>query len=175
MEDAVKSVTRKLSGESGPGGKESEALHGYILKSVEDIKILRTSMETFIDWIFNESPLWTTCRAYISGRLIALEKQPDMRMVGVGETWRHLFDKIVLKVKGPEDKMLCQYEHMCAGINAGIYGVVHGVQDIWNENLTIEDWVFLLVYANNTLNKINRIEMLWKVCHFMAVHSSLCI
>ena len=38
-------------------------------------------------------------------RLIALDKQPGVRPVGVGETWRLIFAKIVLKVTGPETTM----------------------------------------------------------------------
>ena len=36
MEGAVESVGRKLSGSSGPGGTDSEALQGRLLKFVED-------------------------------------------------------------------------------------------------------------------------------------------
>ena len=46
--------------------------------------------------------------AIMSGRLIALYKQPDVRPVGVEETWRHLFDKILLKVTGQGVTMSCQ-------------------------------------------------------------------
>ena len=44
---AVESVARKNSGSSGPGGTESEALQGWLLKFGEDISILRTRFETF--------------------------------------------------------------------------------------------------------------------------------
>ena len=59
---------------------------------------LRNTVEIFVDWIANGSPPWTAYRAFMSGRLIALDKQPDIRLVGVGETWQRLFDEIVLKV-----------------------------------------------------------------------------
>ena len=40
----------------------------------------------------------------MSGRLIALNKQPGIRLVGVGETWRSLMAKFLLWVAGPEAK-----------------------------------------------------------------------
>ena len=54
---------------------------------------------------------------------------------------------------------------MCDGIKAGIDSAVHEDQYIWDENSTTEYWGFFLVDANNALNKINQINMLWKVCH----------
>ena len=48
-EEAVESVACKLSGASGPGGTDSEALQGWIMKFGEDISRLRTSVETFVD------------------------------------------------------------------------------------------------------------------------------
>ena len=40
----------------------------------------------------------------MSGRLIALDKHPGIRPVGVGETWRRLMAKCMLQVMGPEAK-----------------------------------------------------------------------
>ena len=39
------------------------------------------------------------------------------------------------------------------------------VQYIWGANSTKENWGFILIYAKNALNKINRIGMLWTVRH----------
>ena len=47
--EAVELVARKLLGSSGPGGTESEALHGWILKFGEDSTRLRTSVEDFVE------------------------------------------------------------------------------------------------------------------------------
>ena len=66
-------------------------------------------------------------RAFISSQLIALDKQPGVRPVGVGETWRRLFSNILLKVTGSEATMACQDDQLCARIMAVIDGGVHGV------------------------------------------------
>ena len=124
-EDAVKLVARKLLGSSGPGGTDSEALHGWLLKLGDDSKRLCTSVEIFVDWLANGSPPWAAYRAFMSGRLMAFGKQPGVHPVGVGETWRHLFDSIVINITGTEDKMACQDDQLCAGLKAGINGAVH--------------------------------------------------
>ena len=46
----------------------------------------------------------------MSGRLIALYKQPGVRPVGVGETWLHLMRKCVLSMTGQEAKAACGTE-----------------------------------------------------------------
>ena len=44
----------------------------------------------------------------ISGRLIALDKQPEIKPFGVGETWRRLMVKCLLQVTGQEAKDACR-------------------------------------------------------------------
>ena len=61
--------------------------------------------------------------------------------------------------------MVCQDEQMCAGLKAGINGTFQGVQAIWDKSSTMEDWEFLFMEANNALNEINRVGMLWTVQH----------
>ena len=71
-EDVVELVARKLLGSSGPGSKDLESLHGWLLKLREDRKILFTGVETFVDWLANGSPPWAAYCRFISDRLIAL-------------------------------------------------------------------------------------------------------
>ena len=42
-----------------------------------------------------------------------------------------------------------------------IDGAVHGVQAIWDEKLTMEEWGFLPVDTKNAFKNINRMGMLW--------------
>ena len=120
-------------------------------------------METFVYWLAIGSPPWATYRAFMSGLMIALDKQPDVHPVGVGETWWRLLSNIVLKVTGPEVTMACQYDQMCAGLKAGIDGAIHRVQALWYKNSSTEEWVFLLVDANNSFNEINQVIIIWTV------------
>ena len=122
-------------------------------------------METFSNWLDNKIPPWAAYNAFISGCLIALDKQPGVHPVGVRETWRQIFDKIVLKLTGPESIMVCKDDQLYAALKAGINGAVHWVQAILEENPTTKDWVFLPVDAENAFNEINRTVMLWTVCH----------
>ena len=102
------------------------------MKFGADSTRLHIRVGTFVDWISNGSLPWTDYRAFMFGHLIALDKPPGVRLVGVGETWRCLLSKIVLKVTGPEATMAYQYDQLCAGLKAVIDGAVHVVQSIWD-------------------------------------------
>ena len=52
-EEAIKLAVEKRPGASGPGVTDLEALQGRILKSVEDRKILCTSVTIFVNWLAN--------------------------------------------------------------------------------------------------------------------------
>ena len=99
----------------------------------------------FFDWLDNKRLPWASYRAFIFVRLIAIDKEPDFFPVIVGETWRRLFAKCVLRVTEPKLSIACQDDQLCAGLKVVIDGAVHGVQSIWETKLTTKDWVFLLV------------------------------
>ena len=70
----------------------------------------------------------------MSGRLITLDKQPGFRLVRVGETWRRLMTKCVLRVTGQDTKAACGIEHLARGLEAGTEGGIHAMRLIWNHH-----------------------------------------
>ena len=70
----------------------------------------------------------------MSGRLIALDKQPGIRPVGVGETWRRLMAKCLLKVAGPEPKAAYGTTQLAGGLEAGIEGAIHAMRVLFKEH-----------------------------------------
>ena len=81
----------------------------------------------------------------MSGRILAIYKQPDVRQKDVGKPWRRLFAECLMKFTGPETINACQDDEICAVLKAGIDGAVQGVQAIWDNNLSTDGWVFKLV------------------------------
>ena len=126
---------------------------------------LRLIVEDFVEWLGNGRPPWAAYRALMSGRLIALDKQPGIRPVGVGETWRRMMTKCLLKVAGPEAKDVCGTTQLAGGLEAGIEGAIHAMHVLWEEHKKEEDWGFLLIDARNAFNEENRTAMLWDVRH----------
>ena len=74
------------------------------------------SVEFFMYWHYNQIPPWGAYWEFMSGHLIVLDKQPGVHPVDVGETWRQLFAKCVMKVTGTEATHACKYDNLCAGL-----------------------------------------------------------
>ena len=81
----------------------------------------------------NGRPPWAAYRALMSGRLVALDKQPGIRPVGVGETWRRMMAKCLLRVAGPEAKTACGTTQLAGGLEAGIDGTIHAMRVLREE------------------------------------------
>ena len=77
---------------------------------------------------------WVDYHQFMSGRLIALDKQPCVSLVLVGELWRRLFAMCVLRVMGTEVTSECKDDQLCSILKAGIGCSVHRVLDIYYTN-----------------------------------------
>jgi hypothetical protein len=122
-EDYVEKVARRLSGAAGLGGTDACCvLKQWLLRFSPASRELRQAVADFMDWLSNASPLWAAYRAIMDGRLLALNKSPGIRPVGIGETWRQLFAKILLLIMGDKAQEVCGIDQLCAGLQAGIKG-----------------------------------------------------
>ena len=63
--------------------------------------------------------------------MIALDKKPGIRPVGVEETWSRLMAKCILRVTGQEYKDTCGTEHLAGVVEAGIEGGIHAMRLLW--------------------------------------------
>jgi hypothetical protein len=106
-EKTVEKVARRLSGGAGLGGVNSTFLKQVLLRHGNSSRRLRKTMASFAEWMANSYPPWAAYRALRMGRLIALDKSPGVRPVGIGEIWSRLIAKIVLVEAGTEAKHAC--------------------------------------------------------------------
>ena len=164
-DDPVTVVAGRLSGGTGPGGTDSVSLQHWLLRFGVVSAELRLIVGDFVEWLGNGRPPWAVYQALMSGRLIALNKQPGIRPVGVGETWRRMMAKCLLKVAGPEAKTACGTTQLAAGLEAGVEGAIHAMRVLWEDHKKEEDWGFLLIDARNAFNEENWTAMLWDVRH----------
>ncbi len=164
-EDTVEQVARRLSGSAGPGGSDAQALQHWLLRFGGASQELRRAVAGLVDWMSNGTPPWAAYRALKAGRLIALDKCPGVRPVGIGECWSRLRAKCVLLLAIEEAKEACGVDQLCTGLEAGIEGVVHAMRLLWQSHAAEEEWGFLLVDAKNAFNEGNRTVMLWTVRH----------
>jgi hypothetical protein len=60
-------------------------------------------------------------------RLVALDKQPGVCPVAIGEIWHQCIAKGNLSGSGAQAKGACGSVQLCAGLEAGIKGALHAV------------------------------------------------
>ena len=91
--------------------------------------------------------------AFTANRLIALDKCPGVRPIGVGETVRRIISKAVLSVIKSDVLEAAGSHQLCAGHEAGCEASIHSMCRIFHDTLTE---AVLLVDANNAFNSLNR-------------------
>ena len=87
-EDDVTWVSSKLSGAAGALGVEAIELRNWLLCFGWSSEESRVVIARLTGWMANSSPPWDAYRALMSFCLVALDKRPGLRPVGVGETFR---------------------------------------------------------------------------------------
>ena len=92
---------------------------------------LRLIVRDFVEWLGIGRPPCAAYWALMSGRMIALDKQPGIRPVRVGETWRRMIVKCLLRVALSEAKAACGTTQLAGGMEAGIEGAIHAMRVLW--------------------------------------------
>ena len=93
-------------------------------------------------------------------RLVALDKCPGVRPIGVGETLRRIAGKTVCLLTRYDLEDVCKISQLCGGVRAGIEGAIHAISDLFLEREE-DGWGVLLIDASNAFNTINRQAALW--------------
>ena len=161
----VQTIAGRLSGGAGLSGTDATTLQMLLVGRGGASRILREAVGEFTEWTMNHNVPWPAIRAFASGRLMALDKMPGIRPIGIGELWRRLFCKLCMLASGEEATEACGNTNLCGGLEAGIEGGIHAAKRIWDELNEEEEWGFTLVDARNAFNEENRTAMLWTVRH----------
>ena len=127
--DTVEEVSAKLTGSAGPGGPDSITLKTWCLGFGQTSGELRAEIANFTTWLANTAPTWAAYRALMACRLVALDKLPGTRPLGIGETYRRLMAKCILQCIGDRATSACGNYNLCAGLKAGIEGAVHVIRE----------------------------------------------
>ena len=121
----VERVARQLHGSAGCSGVDAEHLKNQLLKHGKASAELREELAEWALWLANTAPPWASYRAMRQGRLVALDKQPGIRPLGIGEAWMRAVSKLVLMQCGMDGKAACGNTQLCVGLEAGIEGAIH--------------------------------------------------
>ena len=96
----------------------------WALRFGVESQAFREEMAEWTQWLANASPPYAAYRAFRAGRLVALDKCPGTRPVGIGEIFMRAWAKMGLAVAGSEATAACGDHNLCAGLPARIEGAV---------------------------------------------------
>jgi hypothetical protein len=131
----IEKVATRLSGAPGPSGVDAVDLQNWLLRYGNESSALQEELAEWASSLANQHPPWAAYRALMACQPVALDKEPGMRPVGIGEIFRRLLAKTILLVVGKYATCACGNLNLCAGLKAGIERVVHALRDTWEEDL----------------------------------------
>ena len=107
---------------------------------------------------------WTDIRALVSNRMIALDKCPGIRPIGIGESLRRIVGKVVCSATHSDLTVLSGTNQLCCGVRSGIEGAVHAITGMFEDHCDLPSgWGVLLVDASNAFNSLNHAALFWNV------------
>jgi len=100
--------------------------------------------------LYNSIIPWDGIRALVASHLIALNKCPGVRPIGIGETLHRIIGKSVCLSTRLDAALVCGSDQLCAGLKVGIEGVIHGMNELFSAYQDQDTgWGVLLVDAAN--------------------------
>ena len=120
-------MASKLSGAAGALGVEAIKLRNWFLCFGYALEEFIVVVANIADWMYNSSPPWATYCALMEFCLIALDKRPGVRPIGIGEKLHQAIAKLVMRASGDQAKAAYRIHQLCTGLEAGIEGVTHAV------------------------------------------------
>ncbi|XP_066926215.1 uncharacterized protein [Clytia hemisphaerica] len=112
--------------------------------------------------------------AFLSSRLIPLNKNPGLRPIGIGETLRRIIGKTVARLLKQDIADSVGSLQVCAGQDAGCEAAIHALREIFRQDDTE---AVMLVDASNAFNAVNRNAFLHNVnviCPSIATFTTNC-
>jgi len=167
--DIVATVAQQLKGAAGLGGTDGPTLKEWLLRHKTVSQNLRLAVARLTTWLSNDIRPWAAIRALMSNRLIALDKNPGVRPIGIGQIWRRLMAKTVVHMAGHVATMACGTDQLCSGLKSGIEGGIHAMTQVWKDLATEAEFGFLMLDASNAFNELRRVMMIWIVRHEWAI------
>ena len=83
----IEGIARKLNGAAGVDSVDAAHAKVYLTGYRRALAELREVMVDWAEWLANTTPDWAAYRGITTRRLLALDKEPGTRLVGIGSIW----------------------------------------------------------------------------------------
>ena len=144
----LQQVAKECRGSAGPSGLDSDAWRRLCSSFKGASTAVCQALAGFARLLATQSLHAEALAPFLSCRLIALDKRPGVRPIGVCEVVRRVVAKAVLRVIGDDVEEACGFLQKGSGCPAGLEAAVHAMQQIYEEESSEG---FLLVDAKTPL------------------------
>ena len=171
-DDLIRKTVLKTGGTAGPSGLDASAwkrMCTSFRSASSDLCDALASTGRRICCSFVDPKSIT---ALVACRLIALDKCPGIRPIGIGETARRIIGKAILSIIRDDIQEAAGPLQLCAGQEAGCEAAVHAMQQLYESPDTE---AAILVDATNAFNSLHRGNALRNIQHLCPSLSTVLI
>ena len=150
---AVKYAALKISGAAGPSGLDAYCWRRLCTNFGPASSDLCQALADVAKRLSTTFVHPDSIAPFVACRLIALNKNPGVRPIGIGDTARRIIAKSILMVIKGDIQDAAGTLQLCAGQISGSEAAVHAVRSAFEDDDTE---AVLLVDATNAFNSLNR-------------------
>ena len=159
--NTIRSAALRVNGAAGPSGLDAHGWRRLCTSFKGASRDLCASLASVARRICSSYVNPVLVAPLLACRLIALDKHPGVRPIGVGDTARRIISKAVLSIVGPDIQDASGCQQMCGGQIAGIEAAVHATRSAFE---SVECEAALLVDATNALNRQVALHNIRRLC-----------
>ena len=150
----------KVNGAAGPSGLDAHGWRRLCTCFKGASRDLCASLASVARRICSSYVNPTLIAPLLACRLIALDKNPGVRPIGISDTARRIIAKALLSIVGPDIQDASGCQQLCGGQIAGIEAAVHATRSAFESD---DCEAVLLVDASNAFNALNRMVALHNI------------
>ena len=154
--NVIQRAASVIQGSAGPGGCDASHWQDALLRYGAQSSHMRDQVASVARRLANSIVPWSDIRGFVASRLIALDKNPGVRPIGVGESLRRIVGKAIASLTKCDIEDVCGVSQLCSGLRAGIEGGVHAVTELFES----EGWGL----THPTLAVLWNSRVLWPHC-----------
>ena len=162
---SIKTVAGMMKGSGGLNGVDGVTLSDWLCSRKAASKRLRDALVKFTNWSFNNYTPWASHRELVACRLVALDKEPGVRPIGIGDIFRRFIAKVLLLHTGTEAMEACGADQLASGIPAGVEAGITYMRTKWEDFADDDDFGCMQFDAENGFCMMNRLHLLWTIRH----------
>ena len=158
----IKNASLSTSGAAGPSGIDARGWRRLCSSFHSASNDLCHSLARLAQRMCTEYVHPDGLSAFVASRLIALDKNPGVRPIGVGEVSRRIIAKAVLSIIRVDIQEATGSLQLCSGQTSGCEAAVHALNEAYHQD---DAEAVLLVDATNAFNCLNREAALRNIQH----------